>query len=112
MPESPVPPREPTDDELLFRTSAAAMPQIVWSSATNVVTNYLTPTWYAFTGRTPSLLGGAAWDVALPPDEQASVLATYRRVLLARAAAAPRERRLPLAPNSAHAGEERGHRHP
>lgn len=79
MPERSPPTGPPTDDELQFRTFAAAMPQIVWTSGANGETNYFNPAWHAFTGLPTNLLGAAAWSAALHPDEVASVVATCKQ---------------------------------
>jgi PAS domain S-box-containing protein len=83
MPESYAPPvPQPTDDALAFRTFAAAMPQIVWTSAADGVTNYFNPAWYAFTGLPQGLVGGSAWDAVLHPDERTSALAICKEAEL------------------------------
>ncbi|QSQ21504.1 PAS domain-containing protein [Pyxidicoccus parkwayensis] len=76
MLERSSPPALPTDDELHFRTFAAAMPQIVWTSTANGDTNYFNPAWHAFTGLPTDLIGSAAWDAALHPDELADAVST------------------------------------
>ncbi|WP_240360695.1 PAS domain-containing protein [Pyxidicoccus caerfyrddinensis] len=79
MPERSAPPEPPTDDELHFRTFAAAMPQIVWTATATGETTYFNPAWHAFTGLPTHVLGAAAWDAALHPDELTSTVAICRQ---------------------------------
>ncbi|HEX8702312.1 MAG TPA: PAS domain-containing protein, partial [Myxococcaceae bacterium] len=78
MPESPPTAAGSPDSALLFRTFAAAMPQIVWTSVHAAEPDYFNPVWYSFTGLPESLLGAAAWSAVLHPDEIPEAMATWQ----------------------------------
>ncbi|MFP2911082.1 PAS domain-containing protein [Pyxidicoccus sp. 3LFB2] len=80
MPESSSPPGASADDELQFRTFAAAMPQMVWTSSANGETRYFNPAWHAFTGLPATQLGAEAWGAVLHPDELDRVRASWAQV--------------------------------
>lgn len=50
------------------------MPQIVWTATATGETTYFNPAWHAFTGLPTNLVGAAAWDAALHPDERVSAV--------------------------------------
>ncbi|MCP3137133.1 PAS domain-containing protein [Pyxidicoccus xibeiensis] len=78
-----LPPAEPTtEDERLFRTFAAAMPQLAWTSTFDADTDSFNPAWYAFTGQPTDLTGAAAWNAALHPDEATAVIAASKAIRL------------------------------
>ncbi|MFY0522538.1 PAS domain-containing sensor histidine kinase [Archangium gephyra] len=76
MPGSPPPPEGP-HDELLFRTFAAAMPHIVWTSAGGGAASEFNPAWHAFTGLPTRLPGDAAWLTVVHPDEVSAAEAAW-----------------------------------
>jgi PAS domain S-box-containing protein len=93
MPKSfPLPVGSP-DSALLFRTFAAAMPQIVWTSVRAGEPDYFNPAWHSFTGLPENVLGTAAWSAVLHPDEAPAATASWRA---ANASGAPAELELRL----------------
>jgi PAS domain S-box-containing protein len=81
------------DSALLFRTFAAAMPQIVWTSVRAGEPDYFNPAWHSVTGLPESLLGTAAWSMVLHPDEAPAAMATWQA---ANASGEPSEQELRL----------------
>jgi PAS domain S-box-containing protein len=77
MPERLPLPQGPLENELLFRTFAAAMPLIVWTSTPDTETRYFNPVWHAYTGLPPSLQGAEAWRAAMHRDDARGARAAW-----------------------------------
>ncbi len=53
-----------------FRTLAEAIPQIVWTTGSDGLTNYINHRWYEMTGMTPPAGLGSAWLETIHPDDR------------------------------------------
>ena len=70
--------REKRDDgEQRFKVLADSMPQIVWSTPPDGLTDYFNARWYEFTGATPEQTLGAKWATAFHPDDQERSFAAW-----------------------------------
>jgi len=67
------------ESEVLFRTLAEAVPQMVWLSYPSGEHEFFGERWYQYSGLTPEQSRGSGWKVALHPDDVADVEAQWQR---------------------------------
>jgi PAS domain S-box-containing protein len=65
------------DVERRLNALADAVPQIVWSTTADGVTDYVNDRWYDYTGLPRERAFGEGWAEATHPEERAAVLATW-----------------------------------
>jgi diguanylate cyclase (GGDEF)-like protein/PAS domain S-box-containing protein len=70
-----------SDDELQFRTLAEAIPQIVWTTNAQGMTDYANRRWYEQTQLTETQTLGDGWSQVIHPDDRAICVETWHRSL-------------------------------
>lgn len=68
--------------EAQFRTFAEAMPNQVWTSATDGGLNWFNPRVYEYSGASPGELDGDGWAVIIHPDDVARVAEVWQNALI------------------------------
>ncbi|HEY3973481.1 MAG TPA: diguanylate cyclase [Candidatus Sulfotelmatobacter sp.] len=69
------------DGEVVFRTLAEAIPQIVWTAVPEGGTDYCNSRWYELTGFSEEQTLGSGWSNALHPDDQPIASRNWENVL-------------------------------
>jgi PAS domain S-box-containing protein len=64
--------------QIPFDVMADAMPQMVWSTTPDGLTDYYNAQWYDFTGTTRGETDGVGWNAMFHPDDQAAAWAAWQ----------------------------------
>lgn len=65
------------ESEILFRTLAEAVPQMIWAAFPDGSHEFFGTRWYEYTGLTPEQSYGSGWKVAVHPDDISEVDAKW-----------------------------------
>jgi len=69
------------EGELYFRTLAETVPEMIWTAAPDGVVDFVSSQWITYTGLSPELSVGHAWELILHPDDRDASTAAWQRAV-------------------------------